>query len=64
MLLTLRGIYELARLAVLSGFRMKGAYWTWRKHTALGPGGLDAVSPAAQRHAALEYGRWIARMKG
>ena len=62
-MLTLRAIYELVRLAALTGFRLNGAYWSWRTHTALGPKGRDAVGPAEIRRATLEYGRWIARMK-
>ncbi|HYF13554.1 MAG TPA: hypothetical protein VD971_00630 [Phycisphaerales bacterium] len=55
------GLYELFRLAVLSRFRMRGKYWTWRMHTALGDGA--GVSPAERRRAILEYGRWVARMR-
>lgn len=62
-MLTLRALYELARLAVISGFRMSGPYWHWRMTTALGPKGLAAVSPAERRRAVLHYARWIARMR-
>lgn len=57
---TLGGVYELARLGVLTRFRFRGAYWQWRLHTAFGKG-----MPARARlwHDVLEYGRWVHRMR-
>lgn len=58
---TLGGLYELARLAVISRFNMRGAYWRWRLETAFGQG-----YPETRReliHAVLEYGRWVRRMR-
>jgi hypothetical protein len=58
---TLGGLYELARLAVLTGFRFRGAYWSWRLHTAFGRG-----YPPSRRElvrSVLAYGRWMRRMR-
>jgi hypothetical protein len=55
------GVYQLARLAVITGFRFKGPYWEWRNHTAFGRG-----MPASKREllaAVLEYGVWMHRMR-
>ncbi|MEX2219544.1 MAG: hypothetical protein WD749_12395 [Phycisphaerales bacterium] len=54
-------LYELARLAALSGCRLRGKYWRWRKHTAFGRG-----YPASRREtvsSVLAYGRWVRRMR-
>lgn len=54
------GIYELARLGVLSGFDFKGPYWQWRMHTAFGRG----TPPRAELiRSVLDYGRWMHRMR-
>lgn len=58
---TLGGLYELARLAVISRFNFRGPYWSWRLHTAFGRG-----YPATRRETAraiLDYGRWVHRMR-
>ncbi|MCE2966840.1 MAG: hypothetical protein ACK55O_01185 [Phycisphaerales bacterium] len=58
---TLGGIWQLARLAIISRGRLGGAYWTWRTHTAFGKG-----RPPTRREAfaaALGYGRWVHRMR-
>ncbi len=57
---TLGGLYELARLGVISGFRFKGPYWTWRMHTAFGRG-----SPPRREliTSVLEYARWVHRTR-
>ena len=55
------GVFELARLAALTGFRMRGQYWSWRWHTAFGRG-----APENRRELAasvLEYARWVRRMR-
>lgn len=57
---TLGGLYQLARLAVITGFRFRGPYWTWRMHTAFGkhhPSRAEVVASV------LEYGRWVHRMR-
>jgi len=57
---TLGGLYELARLAVISRFRFRGAYWTWRMHTAFGRG----KPPLPQLlSSVLDYGRWAYRTR-
>jgi hypothetical protein len=57
----LLGIYELARLGVITRFRFRGPYWQWRLHTAFGRG-----YPASRWElvrAVLAYGRWMHRMR-
>jgi hypothetical protein len=55
---TLGGMYQLLRLAALSGFRFRGAYWSWRMHTAFGRG----YPPKGELIASiLAYGRWMHR---
>jgi hypothetical protein len=58
---TLGGLYELARLAVLSRFRFRGRYWSWRMHTAFGRG--VPASRTELVRAVLAYGRWMRRMR-
>lgn len=58
---TLGGVYELARLGVVSRFRFRGAYWSWRMHTAFGRG--YPANRAELVKAVLEYGRWAHRMR-
>lgn len=55
------GLYELARLAVLSRFRFGGAYWQWRLHTAFGRG--YPASRVELARAVLAYGRWMYRTR-
>jgi hypothetical protein len=57
---TLGGLYELLRLGVLTRFRFSGSYWTWRMHTAFGRG---MPGKRETRHAVLDYGRWMHRMR-
>jgi hypothetical protein len=54
-------LYELARLAALSRFRFRGAYWRWRLHTAFGCG--YPRSRVELLRALLAYGRWMHRMR-
>lgn len=62
-------LYELARLAVLSRGRFRGAYWSWRLHTAFGRGYPTGRWPGrwgergAIVHSVLDYGRWVYRMR-
>ncbi len=58
---TLGGLYELARLAILSRFRFSGAYWQWRLHTAFGRG--YPQSKAELTRSILDYGRWVYRAR-
>ncbi|HLP82720.1 MAG TPA: hypothetical protein VK157_00075 [Phycisphaerales bacterium] len=58
---TLWALYELARLYVITGGKLKGAYWTWRWQTALGDNHGKSRRELVQ--AMLEYGRWVARMR-
>lgn len=54
------GLYELARLAVMSRFRFGGAYWTWRLYTAFGKG---YPSRSELVRGVLAYGRWAYRTR-
>lgn len=58
---TLGGLYELARLGVITGFRFRGAYWDWRLHTAFGRG--YPASRAELVRSVLAYARWVHRMR-
>lgn len=58
---TVGGCYELARLAVISGFRFRGRYWTWRLHTAFGRG--VPASKGELVRSVLAYGRWMWRTR-
>ncbi|MBC7771047.1 MAG: hypothetical protein H7210_00995 [Pyrinomonadaceae bacterium] len=58
---TLGGLYQLARLGVLTRFDFRGPYWDWRLHTAFGKG-----YPSSRHElfrSVLEYARWMHRMK-
>ncbi|MBA4038905.1 MAG: hypothetical protein C0468_00990 [Planctomyces sp.] len=57
----LGGAYQLLRLAVLTRFRLRGAYWQWRWHTAFGRGA--PLTRTARLRAALDYGKWVHRMR-
>ncbi len=56
----LGGLWELARLGLISRFRFRGAYWSWRLHTAFGRG---YPSRGETLRAVLDYGRWVYRMR-
>ncbi|TVQ61560.1 MAG: hypothetical protein EA379_06025 [Phycisphaerales bacterium] len=58
---TIGGLYELARLAVISRFNFTGAYWRWRLETAFGRGYPESRWELVK--AVLEYGRWVHRMR-
>jgi hypothetical protein len=54
------GPIELARLAVISRFRLRGKYWSWRWHTAFGRG----TPPRGQLlMGLLRYAHWAGRMR-
>lgn len=58
---TLGGLYELARLGVLTRFDFKGPYWTWRLHTAFGKGYPKTRWETIK--SVLEYARWVRKMR-
>ncbi len=58
---TIGGLYELSRLAALSGFRFGGSYWQWRLYTAFGRGYPRSRSEVVR--GVLAYGRWMYRMR-
>jgi hypothetical protein len=60
---TIGGLYELFRLGVITRFRFRGPYWTWRMETAFGIDPAQYPPFSARLHAALDYGRWVYRMK-
>lgn len=55
------GLYELARLALITRMRFRGPYWTWRLHTAFGRG--YPASRAELYASVIEYGIWIRRIR-
>jgi hypothetical protein len=55
------GVWNLARLGVLTRFRFAGPYWRWRMHTAFGRG-----MPASKRElvrSILDYGVWMHQVR-
>lgn len=58
---SLSGCWQLLRLLILSKFRIRGRYWHWREETAFGRG--RPANRAETLKAALEYGRWMARVR-
>lgn len=56
------GLYQLARLGVLSGFNFRTAYWQWRLHTAFGKG-YPRGGRGEMIRAAIGYGMWMHRMR-
>ncbi|MDX2118027.1 MAG: hypothetical protein SFY96_07590 [Planctomycetota bacterium] len=57
---TLGGLWELLRLAWISRFRFRGAYWQWRMHTAFGRG----KPPLPELiESVIDYGRWVYRTR-
>jgi len=59
----LQSLLGLLWLGFATRFRVNGAYWSWRKETAFGLDESKWPSPAARRHAMLEYARWAWRMR-
>lgn len=55
------GVWELARLGVISRFRFGGAYWSWRLHTAFGRGYPEGRLELIR--GVLAYGRWMYRVR-
>jgi hypothetical protein len=58
---TLAALFQLLRLALITRGNFRGKYWSWRMHTALGPN--HGKTRGELIAAALEYGRWIARLR-
>lgn len=59
---TVGALYELARLGVITRFRLRGPYWRWRLHTAFGSGPAPG-GRAGMVRSVLDYGRWVRRMR-
>ena len=60
---TVDALWQLARLAVLSNFKLRGAYWKWRAETAFGTNAKRMPSRAARLRAVLQYGAWVGQMR-
>jgi len=54
------GLYELARLALLTRCDFRGPYWTWRLHTAFGNNPIKRGEAALS---VLKYARWAHRQR-
>lgn len=55
------GLLELLRLGWITRFRLRGRYWTWRMHTALGDG--PRPGRGEMIFMAIEYAAWARRMR-
>ncbi len=55
-------IWVLMSLAIVSKFRLKGRYWTWRIATAF-PRGTQPQGARALIRSGLEYARWAWRIR-
>lgn len=55
------GLYQLARLGVITRFRFRGEYWQWRLHTAFGRG--YPRSRVQLWCSILDYGIWMHRIR-
>jgi len=55
-------IWVLATLGWVSRFRLRGAYWSWRMHTAFADGIPEAKEHGLFR-SVFEYGRWAWRIR-
>ena len=60
---TAGGLYELALLGAATRFRFRGTYWRWRIDTAFGDDPARWPPRRQRIRAALDYGRWVYRMK-
>jgi hypothetical protein len=58
---TIRGLFHLVVMMARTRFRMRGAYWAWRRETA--EGRSAGIAGADRLHAVLDYARWIDRMR-
>ena len=55
-------IWVLLTLGVVSKFRLRGRYWSWRTATAL-PDGVHPEGRLGLIGAGFEYARWAWRMR-
>lgn len=55
------GLWQLFRLGVITRFRFRGEYWTWRLHTAFG---RSTPARGEMVRSILDYGRWMHRTRG
>ena len=55
------GLLELVSLGCITRFRIRGRYWTWRLHTALGDG--PRPGRAEMILMTIEYAAWARRMR-
>ncbi|MCZ6836828.1 MAG: hypothetical protein O7G85_13715 [Planctomycetota bacterium] len=60
---TLGGFWELFKLAITNGFKLRGPYWSWRYETAFGSDPAKWPSRMERTRAMIDYGRWVYRMK-
>lgn len=58
---TIGGLYQLARLAVVTRCNFRGAYWRWRLETAFGRGYPESRRELVK--SVLAYARWVHRMR-
>ena len=56
-------IRELFLLGWKTGFRRRGAYWTWRMETAFGHDPARMPNAKSRRHAIIDYANWVASMR-
>lgn len=57
------GLFALASMAAATGWRTRGAYWSWRQETAFGSDRSCWPKPKERRRAVLEYARWVVSMR-
>lgn len=57
----LGGLFEMIRMGVISKFKLRGQYWSWRTHTAF----PESNPPRGQSmpRLALEYFIWAHRIR-
>jgi len=60
---TIAGLLALLSIAASTGFRLRGAYWTWRRETAFGSDPTRWPPVRERRRMILEYARWVASMR-
>ncbi len=58
----IEGLLGLAMLGLATRFRLRGAYWQWRLHTAF-PDGAPAGGRRELVRSAIEYGAWAWRTR-
>ena len=60
---TMGGFWELFKLIITNGFRLRGHYWRWRYETAFGTNPANQPGRFERFRAMIDYGRWVYRMK-